>query len=126
MAIPKNTQMMAAPITRESVTGAASAICGMTFTPRLTNDVRSRLQNSFFIMIPYCTGIGRSRPKSCRTCLSVCGSALRPAMRDAGSTPGMAKKIANTITLSVNMTTSAASNLRMMNAITRRRPVGRT
>ena len=119
MAIANTTQMIAAPNTSESVTGAASAICGMTLAPRLTNDVRSRLQKSFFIMIPYCTGSGRSRPKSCRTCCSVAGSALRPAMRAAGSTPGVAKKIRKTSTLSANITNSVASSRRMMNAITR-------
>ncbi len=74
--------------------------------------------NSFFIMITYWTGSGRSRPKSWRTCFSVCGSALRPAMRAAGSTPGVAKKIRNTSTLSANMTNSVATTRRMMNAIT--------
>ena len=50
---------------------------------------------SFFIISAYWTGSGRSSPKSCRTAFSVCWSALRPAMRAAGSTPGVAKKIRN-------------------------------
>ena len=64
MAIATTTQMITAPKTSESVTGAASVICGMTLAPRLTNEVRSRVKKSFFIMITYCTGFGRSRPKS--------------------------------------------------------------
>ena len=80
-------------MTSESVTGAAAVTCGITRAPRFTYEVRSRLKKSFFIMIPYFTGSGRSRPKSCLTAASVCGSALRPAMRAAGSTPGVAKKI---------------------------------
>ena len=44
------TQITAAPSTSESVTGAASSTCGTTFAPRFTNDVRSRVMNSFFIM----------------------------------------------------------------------------
>ena len=118
MAMATTTQMIAAPKTSENVTGAASTICGITLAPRLTNDVRSRVMNSFFIMITYWTGSGRSRPKSWRTCFSVSGSALRPAMRAAGSTPGVAKKIRNTSTLSANMTNSVATTRRMMNAIT--------
>ena len=58
IAMPTTTQMITAPNTSESVTGAASVICGTTFAPRLTNEVRSRLQKSFFIMIAYCTGFG--------------------------------------------------------------------
>ena len=65
--------MKAAPSTSESVTGAAPVTCGITFTPRLTNDVRSREMNSFFIMIAYWTGRGRSSPKSCFTAASVSG-----------------------------------------------------
>ena len=48
---------------------------------------------SRFIISTYWIGSGRSRPKSCLTAASVAGSALRPAMRAAGSTPGVAKKI---------------------------------
>ena len=40
-------------------------------------------------------------------------------MRAAGSTPGVAKKIRNTSTLSANMTSTVAISRRMMNAITR-------
>ena len=90
IAMETTTHRIVAPKTSDSVTGAAAAIWGTTFTPRLTNDARSRVMKSFFIRIAYCTGSGRSRPKSWRTCLSVSGSALRPAMRDAGSTPGVA------------------------------------
>ena len=45
--------------------------CGITFAPRLTNDVRSRVMKSFFIISAYWTGIGRSSPKSLRTARSV-------------------------------------------------------
>ena len=79
MAIAKNTQMMAAPITSESVTGAASTICGIDL--RAAIDERRQVAastKSRFIMIPYCTGSGRSRPKSWRTAARVSGSALRP------------------------------------------------
>ena len=65
------TQITAAPKTSESVTGAASTICGITSAPRLTNEVRSRVTNSFFIISPYCTGKGLSSPKSFRTAASV-------------------------------------------------------
>ena len=49
----KTTQITAAPSTSESVTGAASVTCGITFAPRLTNDVRSRVMKSFFIISAY-------------------------------------------------------------------------
>ena len=48
--------MTAAPITSESVTGAAASICGITRLPRLTNEVRSRVMKSFFIISPYWIG----------------------------------------------------------------------
>ncbi len=60
------TQRMAPPITRESVTGVASTNCGMTFWPRFWNEVRSKVISSFFIISPYCTYKGRSKPKSWR------------------------------------------------------------
>ena len=63
--------------------------------------------NSFFIISTYCTGSGRSRPKSCRTARSVCGVAFFPAIRAAGSVPGVAKKIRKTKTLIANITRSA-------------------
>ena len=63
------TQITAAPKTSESVTGAACVICGITFAPRFTYDVRSRVMKSFFIISAYWTGSGWSSPKSCRTCL---------------------------------------------------------
>ena len=50
------TQMTAAPSTSDSVTGAAATICGITGVPRLTNDVRSRVMKSFFIINPYWIG----------------------------------------------------------------------
>ena len=107
MAMPTTIQMTAAPITSDSVTGTAWVICGMTFTPRFTKEVRSRCTNRCSIIRPYRTGSGRSRPNSCRTCSRVAWSALRPAMRAAGSTPGVAKKMRNTITLSENSTRAA-------------------
>ena len=61
------TQMTAAPKTSDSVTGAASITCGITFAPRFTNEVRSRVTNSFFIITAYWTGSGLSSPKSLRT-----------------------------------------------------------
>ena len=67
MTMLTTTQISAAPSTSESVTGAASTICGITSAPRFTNEVRSRVTNSFFIISPYCTGSGLSRPKSLRT-----------------------------------------------------------
>jgi len=75
--------------------------------------VRSRVANVSSLSIRqgfrlpmYCTGSGRSRPKSFRTASSVSGVALRPAMRAEGSAPGVAKKIKNTVTLMPNMTKS--------------------
>ena len=112
MATPRTTQMSAAPMTSEKVAGAARAICGMTSEPRLTNDSRSRLTNSFSIIFTYWTGSGRSKPKSLRTASSVAWSALRPAMRAAGSTPGVAKKITNTNTLIANSTNTIESRRR--------------
>ncbi len=38
------------------MTGAAATICGITGLPRLTNDVRSRVMKSFFIISPYWMG----------------------------------------------------------------------
>ena len=52
MAIETTTQITAAPKTSDSVTGAACVTCGITFAPRLTYDVRSRLMKSFFIIRP--------------------------------------------------------------------------
>ena len=111
----KITQITAAPSTSDSVTGAASVTCGITFAPRLTNDVRSREMNSFFIISAYCTGIGRSSPKSCRTSLSVAWSAFLPAMRAAGSTPGVAKKMRNARTLIENSTNTIDTSRRAKN-----------
>ena len=65
------TQMREAPSTSDSVTGAASSTCGITFAPRLMYDVRSRVMKSFFINSAYCTGMGLSSPKSWRTARSV-------------------------------------------------------
>ena len=100
-------QRTEAPSTRLNVTGAASTTCGMTFAPRFTNDVRSREMKSRFIISAYWTGMGLSSPKSLLTSRSVCWSAFRPAMRAAGSTPGVAKKIRKTRTLIENMTSNA-------------------
>ena len=97
MPTANSTQITAAPSTRREVTGAACTTCGITFAPRLTNDVRSRVMKSFFIISAYWTGIGRSSPKSLRTARSVAWSAFLPAIRAAGSTPGVAKKIRKTI-----------------------------
>ena len=41
------------PITRDSVTGTTSMTAGITFQPRLTNDVRSRVMNSLVIIFTY-------------------------------------------------------------------------
>ena len=71
---------------------------------------------SFFIIRPYWMGKGRSRPKSWLTAASVAGSALRPAMRAAGSTPGVAKKIAYVRTLIANITKTIETSRRTMNA----------
>ncbi len=49
-------------------------------------------------------GSGRSSPNSCFTAASVAGVALRPAMRAAGSTPGVAKKITYVSRLIANST----------------------
>ena len=63
--------------------------------------------NRCSISSPYRTGSGRSSPNECRTCASVAWSALRPAMRAAGSIPGVAKKMTNTSTLIANSTSTA-------------------
>src|SRR3954447_2522840 len=63
------TQITVAPKTSDRVTGAAWVTWGITFAPRFTYEVRSRVMKSFFIISAYRTGSGRSRPKSCRTAL---------------------------------------------------------
>src|ERR1700735_2349478 len=89
----------------------------MTRWPRLAKEVRSAVTNRRFIRSAYCTGSGRSRPKSFRTASSVSGVALRPAMRAEGSAPGVAKKIKNTTTLIPNMTKSICAMRGTMTAI---------
>src|SRR5262245_13581980 len=116
MRMLKTTQMIAAPTTCESVTGAASVSWGTTFAPRFTNDVRSRVTKSLSIIFTYWTGIGRSRPKSLRTSRSVCWSALRPAIRAAGSAPGVAKKMRKTSTLIANSTVTSFTSRRATKA----------
>ena len=59
--IAKVTHRTDAPSTRLNVIGAASTTCGMTFA-RFTNEIWSRVTNSFFIISAYCTGIGLSSP----------------------------------------------------------------
>ena len=50
LTMPKISHSTAAPITSDSVTGAACRICGTTFCPTFTYDVRSRVTNSCFII----------------------------------------------------------------------------
>ncbi len=64
IATPTSIQITAAPMTSERVTGAACMIWGMTLSPRLTNEVRSRLMNRCCIIRPYRIGMGRSSPNS--------------------------------------------------------------
>ena len=64
IAIDATSQITAAPSTSESVTGVAARISGTTGTPRFVYETRSRSITSRFIRSPYCTGSGRSRPKS--------------------------------------------------------------
>src|SRR6266481_6635491 len=68
-----------------------------------------------FIISPYRTGSGRSRPNSCLMFLIVAAVGLRPAIWRAGSTPGVAKKIRNTRMEIANSTTTSQSSRRMMN-----------
>src|SRR5580692_6523543 len=63
-------------------------------------------------------GNGRFRPNSLETCARTAGDALRPAMRDAGFTPGVAKKIRNTNTLIVNITNIADARRLIVKRIT--------
>ena len=105
--MPPTTQSTAAPSTSDERDGhGVAAPAGTTFWPRLTKEVRSRVTKRRFIITAYWTGSGRSRPKSLRTAARVSGEALRPAMRAAGSEPGVAKKIRNTSTLMPNITNS--------------------
>ena len=90
----------------------------MTFCPRLTKEVRSRLIQSRFIIRPYWTGSERSKPNSCRIWATVSGAALRPAIRAAGSDPGVAKKIRNTSTEMPNITNSICTSRCRIVAIT--------
>ena len=104
MAMLPTIQKKAAPMTRERVIGAASITSGITSWPRLTKEVRSRSMKRRFIISAYWTGSGLSRPKLARTAATTSGEALRPAMREAGSEPGVAKKIRNTRMLMPSMT----------------------
>src|SRR5262249_15551437 len=65
-----------------------------------------------FIMMPYWTNSGRLRPSWARTSASTCGLGLRPAMARAGSTPGVLKKMKNTMTVMMNITSTAHSERR--------------
>src|SRR5258708_33373900 len=67
-----------------------------------------------FIISPYRTGSGRSRPNSCLMLLIVAAEGLRPAIWRAGSTPGVAKKIKNTRMEIAKSTTTSQSSRRMM------------
>ena len=90
IAMATTTQMIAAPKTSDSVTGAASAIWGTTLTPRLTNDVRSRLDEQLLHQDRVLHGQRPVEAEVVAHLLERLGSALRPAMRAAGSTPGVA------------------------------------
>src|SRR5947209_4975510 len=67
-----------------------------------------------FIIRPYWTGSGLSRPNWARISWMTCALGLRPAMARAGSTPGVLKKITNTTTVMTNMTSTVASRRRTM------------
>ena len=101
---PKTTHSTAAPITSDNVTGTVSSTAGTTFQPRLTKEVRSRVMNSFFIITRILDGQRLIEAEILRTGFEISGEALRPAMRAAGSAPGVAKKIRNTSTLMPNIT----------------------
>ncbi len=64
-------------------------------------------------MSAYWIGSGLSRPKLARTAATTSGEALRPAMREAGSAPGVAKKIRNTRMLMPSMTKTIWARRRM-------------
>jgi len=63
-------------------------------------------------------GIGLSSSNEARTCCRVNWSALRPAIRAAGSTPGVAKKIRKTRTEIENRTKNIAAILFKINEVT--------
>src|SRR5438094_4410035 len=69
----------------------------------------------FFIMMPYSMGNGRLSPSCARISAMVCAFGLRPASARAGSTPGVLKKMMNTITVITNMTSTVHSRRRMTN-----------
>src|SRR5262249_30259323 len=115
--IAKTTQISAAPITSESVTGVALVISGITFV-WLPYEIRSRVMNIRFIISAYRTGSGRSSPNSCLMFLIVSGFGFRPAISRAGSTPGVSKKIRKTSADSTNMTTISPMVRRMANVST--------
>ena len=118
MMIDTTTQMIAAPNTSESVTGVAATISGMTRSPWFEYDVRSRVMNSFFIRIRYCTGSGRSRPYWCLISLIVPGEGLRPASWRAGSAPWRVEEDEEHQTVIATTTNSAPSVRRMTNVST--------
>src|SRR5690349_5778265 len=68
----------------------------------------------FFIMMPYSIGNGRSSPSCARISARVCAFGLRPARARAGSTPGVLKKMMNTMTVITNRTSTVHSRRRMM------------
>ncbi len=76
----------------------------------------------FFIMMPYWIGNGRLSPSCERISAKVCGFGLRPARARAGSTPGVLKKMINTMTVITNMTSTVHSRRRMMNVSMRAGP----
>src|SRR3954449_10481367 len=88
VAIASTTQMIAAPITSENVTGAAAAIAGTTFSAWLPYETRSRESTIRFIISAYCAGLERSRPNSWRTAAMVAGVGLRPARGGGGAGAG--------------------------------------
>src|SRR4249919_3743366 len=109
------TQITAAPKTSESVAGIAATISGTTDWPWFEYETRSRLMKSFFIMIRYRIGTGRSSPNWWRISFTAEAEGFRPAIWRAGSTPGVSKKMRKTSRVITNITSTVHSRRRMMN-----------
>ncbi len=89
--IPKKSQMMAAPMQRENVAGRPSLICCHTLS-WLEYEIKFPLKSAF-IMSKYWMKKGLSRPSFWRMSAMFWGVASLPAMRWAGSPPGIFTKI---------------------------------
>ncbi len=112
--IPQNSQMIPAPIESENVAGSPCLIWSTT-SSRCEYEIRLPVK-SCFIISPYWTGYGRSRPNSLRMLAMFWSVGSRPAIRIAGSPLGIRKKMMKTITLTIASTATIPIVLLTTNA----------